>query len=186
MSRVGWDLDGVEYDFAESVRRAVKHFGMDKELRLCKGEPDDWYFYRAWGLSDQEFVDLCHRGADAGIIFSGPTRANGGSAIRRVRNAGHSVHIITDRSFGLSPMVSQEITVEWLKQHGYEYDSLTFSADKTIVPTDFFIEDKVANYDALDAVGTQVYLVNRPWNLQADDRRRVDSVCKFADIVVNC
>lgn len=184
MARVGWDLDGVEYDFAESVRRAVKHFGMDKELRLCKGEPDDWYFYRAWGLTDQEFVELCHRGADAGIIFAGPRRTGGGSAIRRVRSAGHSVHIVTDRSFGLSPEVSQEITKEWLTQHKYEYDSLTFSADKTVVPTDYFIEDKLQNYDALDQVGTEVYLINRPWNAQQDTRRRVDNLNEFADTIL--
>ncbi len=183
MARVGWDLDGVEYDFAESVRRTVKHFKMD--LPLCKGEPDDWYFYRAWGLSDAEFVDLCHRGADAGIIFSGPKRANGGRAIRRVRNAGHTVHIITDRSFGVSPDVSEQITKDWLDWHEYEYDTLTFSPDKTVVPTDFFIEDKIQNYDALDAVGTRVYLVNRPWNNVFDARRRVNSVDKFAEIVIS-
>lgn len=182
--RVGWDLDGVEYDFAESVRRAVKHFGMDSELRLCEGEPDDWYFYRAWGLSDMEFVDLCHRGADAGIIFSGPARPGGLDAIRRIRNAGHSVHIVTDRSFGVSPSVSEKITKDWLESHGYEYDSLTFSADKTVVPTDFFIEDKIANYDALDAVGTEVYLINRPWNVQKDSRRRVDTVAEFSSRIL--
>lgn len=179
--RVGWDLDGVEYDFAESVRRTVKHFGLD--LSLCEGEPSDWYFYRPWGLSDKEFVDLCHRGADAGIIFAGPRRPDGLEAIRRVRNAGHSVHIVTDRSFGSHPSVSEKNTRVWLETHGYEYDSLTFSADKTVVPTDCFIEDKLQNYDALEAVGVKAYLINRPWNLQDDNRRRVNTIDEFADIV---
>lgn len=183
MARVGWDLDGVEYDFAESVRRTVKHFGMDSKFRLCEGEPASWYFYRGWGMSDKEFVDLCHKGADAGLIFSGPRRNGGLEAMRRVRNAGHEVHIVTDRSFGSHPAVSEKITRLFLEEHGYEYDSLTFSADKTIVRTDFFIEDKLQNYDALDAVGTDVYLVNRPWNLEADNRRRVNDLSEFADIV---
>lgn len=184
MARVGWDLDGVEYDFAESVRRTVKHFGLDDKFRLCEGEPSSWYFYRAWGMSDAEFVELCHRGADAGIIFSGVRRPGGLESMKRVRNAGHEVHIVTDRSFGSSPEVSQEITRMFLLTHGYEYDSLTFSADKTVVPTDYFIEDKLENYDALDAVGTEVYLINRPWNLRDDNRRRVDTIEAFADRIV--
>lgn len=183
MARVGWDLDGVEYDFAESVRRAVKHFGMD--LPLCYGEPSDWYFYRPWGLSDAEFVDLCHRGADAGIIFAGERRPNGLEAMARLRDAGHSIHIITDRSFGSHPAVSEKLTRLFLEEHGYQYDSLTFSADKTVVPTDFFIEDKIQNYDALDAVGCEVYLINRPWNLEDDNRRRVNFHVEFVQKVLS-
>lgn len=183
MARVGWDLDGVEYDFAESVRRAAKHFGMD--LEFCYGEPDDWYFYRPWGLSDKEFVELCHRGADAGIIFAGERRPNGLEAINRLRDAGHEIHIITDRSFGSHPSVSEKLTRLFLEEHGYQYDSLTFSADKTVVPTDFFIEDKIQNYDALDAVGCQVYLINRPWNLEDDNRRRVNFHVEFVQKVLS-
>lgn len=176
--RIGWDLDGVEYDFAESVRRAVQYFGMD--LPLCEGEPDDWYFYRAWGLSDSDFVDLCNRGADAGIIFAGNRRPGGREAMARVRAAGHSIHIITDRAFGSHPSISEKTTRLFLEEHGYEYDSLTFSADKTVVPTDYFIEDKIGNYDALDSVGTRVFLINRPWNMLSDNRRRVNSLDEFA------
>jgi len=183
MARVGWDLDGVEYDFAESVRRTVRHFKMD--LELCQGEPTDWYFYRAWGMTDAEFIDLCHRGADEGIIFAGERRPNGLENINRLRDAGHSIHIVTDRAFGAHPHVSKEITRIFLEQHEYKYDSLTFSSDKTVVPTDYFIEDKISNYDDLDAVGTKVYLINRPWNIQDDNRRRVNWHRQFADKVLS-
>lgn len=183
MARVGWDLDGVEYDFAESVRRTIKHFGLD--YPLCEGEPSSWYFYRPWGLSDSEFVDICHRGADAGIIFAGDRRPGGLEAMARVRAAGHSIHIITDRSFGSHPSVSEKATRLFLEEHGYEYDSLTFSADKTVVPVDYFIEDKLQNYDALEAVGTEVYLINRPWNIKRDSRRRVNTVEEFAQAILS-
>lgn len=179
--RVGWDLDGVEYDFAESVRRTVKHFGMD--YPLCEGEPDSWYFYHAWGMDDGTFLDTCHRGADAGIIFAGDRRPGGLEAMARVRAVGHTVHIVTDRSFGSHPSVSEKTTRLFLEKHGYEYDSLTFSRDKTVVKTDVFIEDKLENYDALEAVGTKAYLINRPWNLKNDNRRRVNTIEEFADIV---
>lgn len=187
MAKIGWDLDGVEYDFAASVRRAVKHFGLD--LDCGYGEPESWHFYRAWGMSDDEFVDLCHRGADEGIIFAGERRPGGREAMKRVRDAGNTIHIITDRSFGSHPAVSEKITRLFLQEHEYEYDSLTFSADKTIEYMDYFIEDKLENYDALDAKGTKVYLVNRPWNLVEghlinDTRRRVNWVSEFADIVI--
>lgn len=185
MARVGWDLDGVEYDFAASVRRAIKHFELEWECGESENEPASWYFYRDWGMSDAEFVDLCNKGADAGIIFAGDRRPNGKESMDRLRAAGHEIHIITDRSFGSHPNVSEKITLEFLEQHGYEYDSLTFSADKTVVPVDYFIEDKLENYDALDAAGVKVYLINRPWNLQKNDsRRRVNWHREFENAVL--
>jgi 5'(3')-deoxyribonucleotidase len=154
-------------------------------MEETENEPSNWHFYRDWGMNDEEFVDLCNRGADAGIVFAGPRRPNGKESMDRLRAAGHTIHIITDRSFGSHPNVSEKLTLAFLEQHGYEYDSLTFSADKTVVETDFFIEDKLQNYDALEETGCVPYLINRPWNHEKNDvRRRINWHREFENAVM--
>ncbi|UUG69412.1 5' nucleotidase [Streptomyces phage Sham] len=182
--RVGIDLDGVCYDFAESLRMYLKYSG-NTHYNIVEGEPDKWHFYLDWGMTTEEFIKHCNDGADCAIIFHlGDQRDSASVCIDWLRRLGHSIHIITDRSFGTSPSVSESNTKRWLYQHGFEYDTLTFSADKTCVPTDVFIEDKLENYDALVAAGVDCYLVDRPWNQDpGDSRKRVKSIIEFAKIV---
>lgn len=130
-----------------------------------------------------EFKQICNDGADAGFIFSGPARPNAAWSIQAIKQAGHEVIIITDRQFGYSPAVSHNATLNWLAEHDIPYDDIYFSADKTCVKTDIFIEDKLQNYDALVEVGTPCVLINRPWNLEDDYRFRVNDISEYPAIV---
>lgn len=183
--RIGVDLDGVVYDFADSFRRYLVLSGVSKRYDISEGEPDKWHFYRDWGMTDEEFVAYCHLGVDAGIIFGqGEPRDCAPGAINFMRKCGNTIHIITDRSFGNNPWSSAEATKRWLHGYEIEYDTINFSADKTIVPTDIFIEDKLENYDALTKAGVECYIVDRPWNQDPDDdRNRIKSIQEFATIV---
>jgi uncharacterized HAD superfamily protein len=185
--KVGFDIDGVMYDFAESLRQYMRYFGYDKKYKMCEGEVSEWYFYRHWGMTDSEFVNHCHKGVDAGFVFShGGARDNSPDAVRFVKDLGHSVHIITDRSFGSTPERSHFATKQWLYLNDIPYDTLDFSADKTCRETDMFIEDKLENYDALVAAGVDCYLVNRPWNMvPGDNRKRIKSIQEYATIIGN-
>lgn len=183
--RVGVDLDGVCYDFADSLRLYLSESGLDLNYNVSLGEVDKWHFYRDWGMTDEEFVQHCHDGVDAEWIFAvGIPRDNASDAVNFMRAFGNTVHIVTDRSFGKVPENSQRNTKLWLDVWGFGYDTLDFSADKTSVETDVFIEDKLENYDALEAAGVDVYLVDRPWN-QDDSRcrKRVRSIQQFATLV---
>lgn len=85
--------------------------------------------------------------------------------MQAVKDAGHEIIVITDRSFGTTPAVSESATIEWWKEYNFPpFDEIHFSPDKTIVPTDIFVEDKVENFKALWKAGTPTYLINRPWN----------------------
>ena len=183
--RIGIDLDGVLYNFGDSVKRYLDHIGQGHLWKSGPTPSPFWDFYKDWGWTGQQFVDMCNAGADAGFIFTGPAREGAVEAMGRIAATGNEIIIITDRPFGSSPMVSQANTEEWLWQHGIEYDELWFSADKTCAPTDMFVEDKLENYDALVANGTAAYLINRAWNHVdgGDARRRIDSISEFADAV---
>lgn len=179
MSAVGIDLDGVCYDFADSLRTFLE--GTHRKYP----NPTRWEFYEDWGYSLEEFLDLCHDGVNAGVIFShGDPFPGVRDALLRLRDAGHTLHVVTDRSFGKGG-ASEAATRVWLDTHQIPFDSLTFSADKTIVRTDYMIDDKLANYDALHAVGCNVFLLDRPWNQSRTPRDRVTSVSEFADVVLS-
>ncbi|QNN99186.1 5' nucleotidase [Streptomyces phage Faust] len=183
--RVGIDLDGVCYDFAESFVKYMSGIDHSYDIPPYEKEVDKWHFYRDWGMTDEDFVKYCHYGADDMVIFrQGGQRDNAAEAIDFMRAFGNTIHIVTDRSFGTTPESSEDNTKWWLFSHGISYDTLTFSADKTCVPTDVFIEDKLENYDALVAAGVDCYLVDRPWN-QDDStyRKRVRSIQQFATLV---
>lgn len=187
--RIGWDLDGVEHSFERGVYDTIKALGLEEKFPYLETFPEHdvccWYWYRHMNMTDQEFLDLCHKGADMGTIFTGHQIEGGREQMKRLKDAGHSIHIVTDRSFGSNPEVSQKLTRQFLEDFGYEFDTLTFSRDKTVVPTDYFIDDKIENYDALDAVGTKVYLINRRWNVRPGrERRRVNTIEEFVDIVL--
>lgn len=180
--RIGFDLDGVLYNFGDSVKRYLDFIGQGHIWKSGPTPEPYWDFYKDWGWTGKEFVELCNAGADAGFIFCGPTRHNAKRAVQAVKDMGHEVIIITDRQFGTTPSVSHNHTRNWLLQHKIPFDELHFSADKTIVPTDMFIEDKLENYDALDAAGVEVYLVNRKWNFvdgDGDNRRRIRHVMDY-------
>lgn len=184
--RIGFDLDGVLYNFGDSVKRYLESIGQGHVWKSGPNPMPYWDFYKDWGWDTKQFVDMCNAGADAGYIFTGPARYNAAEAVKRVKNLGHEVIIITDRQFGSTPYVSHKNTQNWLAKHEIPYDELYFSADKTCVETDMFVEDKLENYDALDSAGVEVYLINRKWNFidgDGDNRRRIRHIMQYADAV---
>lgn len=183
--RVGWDLDGVLFDFGKSVQDYTRSLGLKYEWPDKAKENQTWDFYTQWGLSTEQFIELCNDGVDAGYIFRNNVHRGSHSALERVKLMGHDIIVITDRKFGHPKSNSQKATKEWWAWAGFpEYTELHFSPDKTVVHTDTFVEDKIKNYDALEAAGVDVYLVNRPWNyIEGCTRKRINNVSEYADAI---
>lgn len=153
--RVGIDLDGCVYDFTSSLRYYISKTTGRPESEM--GPPTTWNFFTDdWGYTLEEYLKFCAEGVDAEVIFKyGPPMPDAVQTLRKLRSKGHTLHIITDRSFGHR---SQENTREWLQNWGVPYDTLTFSKDKTVVPTDAFIDDRPKNIIELRDVGCKAYL----------------------------
>jgi hypothetical protein len=62
---------------------------------------------------------------------------------------------------------------------------LHFTANKPDAKCDFFIEDKLENYDALVASGTNAFLLNRPWNEVegGDARNRINEIAEYTEAI---
>lgn len=181
--RIGIDLDGVCYDFGGSlIEYLVTHRKMNRKLLTPSTR---WDFYLDWGLTLEDFLEACHEGAKAEVVFAyGDAFPGTHEALQRLVDAGHTLHVVTDRSFG-GPGVSEAITAKWVARELPKIASLTFSPDKTVANVDAMIDDKLQNYDALEEQGCAVYLFDRPWNQDpGDHRHRVTSMDEFVDRIL--
>ena len=152
--RVGVDLDNVVYPFADVFAQYV-HKVTGRPLTEL-GPAQRWAFYLDLGYSADEFLRLFAEGVDAGFIFrEGQPLPGALEALRALRAQGHSLHIVTDRAVGSCAQASTEA---WLKEHGVPYDSVTYAADKTVVGTNVFIDDRPENVLALREAGCAAFL----------------------------
>lgn len=180
--RIGFDVDGVLYKFTHAYHLWLNQTkGMSLSL---DDEAQTWDWFLAWETTE-EFCQNLHESVDAGSMYwvgelCEPQIAQN---LRDLRAAGHTIHVVTARTFG-KIKCPEEATRSWFSYNDLVFDTITVSKDKTAVETDLFIEDNLANYDRLDAAGVTSYLVNRPYNLQKDNRRRVNSVDEFTKLIL--
>lgn len=180
--KIGLDLDGVVYDFTESLRYyVVTHKGLVRE-KLTDAQCWD-FFTHQWGWTLQEFLSHAAEGVDAGVIFKyGEPLPGSLEGIQALRDSGHTIHVVTDRKFG---NLSKHNTVEWLDQFNIQYESITFAADKTVLDLDVFIDDRDKNYWDLTEVGKRCLLFNQPWNSHVETEDRVNSWDEVVEKLVN-
>jgi len=179
--RLAVDLDGVVFDFVSNLRNyLVDHHGrIEHELP----DAETWdFFVDQWGITLDQFLEICAEGVDAGVIFrQGEPLPGARDAINRLRANGHTIHFVTDRRFGAK---SPHNTYDWLAEYDIGYDSLSFSHDKTIIDADILIEDRDRNYLAVEAHGKVIpVLMTRPWNLDLVGARRVADWAEFEAFV---
>lgn len=178
--KIGVDLDGVVYNFTDSLREfLVTKKGFNPEslpASTC------WDFYSEdWGLTLEEYLTYCNEGVDAEVVFlHGKPTKDAKKVLDWFKDDGHTIHIVTHRTFGQKSATNTEA---WLKREGIPYDTLTFAKDKTVVPVDVFIEDNADNYDALVAAGVDVVLLDQPWNKYATHANRIYSWNMFDNYV---
>lgn len=175
--RIGIDLDGPVYDFVGDTAEVVAaHQGVDP---ATLPPASIWDFFKDWGLSASEFWEIVDVGIVDGRVWRhGKPIAGSVEAIRELHEAGHTIHIVTSRRSG-----SEGSTIQWLAEVGIEYDSLTFSVDKTIVHTDVFIDDYDKNLDALAAAGIVAVRYDAPYNDHATQHQEVRSWPEFVALV---
>jgi uncharacterized HAD superfamily protein len=179
---IGLDIDGVFYRFTKAYHLWMNQSrGMSLDLEV---EALTWDWFLEWETSEQ-FGKNLNDSVDAGFMYwvGDLYETTMPQNLRDLRAAGHSIHFVTARTFGVLKCPKQA-TEHWLAENDLIYDSLTISKDKTAVKTDVFLEDNLKNYDILEAAGVKSYLVNRPYNLENDTRRRVNSVNEFTKLIL--
>lgn len=178
--RIGVDLDNCLYPFV-SVFRQYVHQSTGRPMAEL---PDEtcWDFYSVqWGFTTEEFLSMYEAAVDDGPLFFSGTPISGSlEALHHLRSLGHTLHIVTDRRIGRR---WAEGTVSWLDKWKVPYDSLTFSADKTIVDVDVLIDDRPRNVQAARAVGIAAFLFDYGREDQVGDLHPVRSWAEFTEVV---
>lgn len=157
---LGFDIDGVLYNFVDSFRDyLITDKGYSAEQ--LSAEPSNYAFFTSWGLSREEFEFYCNLAGRDGKLFSGPPDPeNLSQTFKRLKSSGHDITIISARYHGPDPHGQ---TLDWLTKNDIPYDNLVMSADKSIVHTDVYIDDFLSNLAKLPKT-TYPYLMDRPWN----------------------
>ena len=182
MTIVGWDSDGVIYRFTKAYHLWMN---LDQGLNLDpEVEAESWTWFENW-QTKQQFLDCMDNAVDAGQLFwQGELyEPQIPQNIAALSAAGHQNHLVTHRFSGKTSC-SRAATEHFYRTQGIIFDSISYSRDKTVVKTDVFLEDNIDNYDDLEAAGIKSYLVNRPYNLRNDNRRRVNSVQEFTEMIL--
>jgi len=174
---IGLDCDGVMYDFYQVLKDyLVEHRGLDPA-----GLPlpaTSWGHHEAWGLNLQEFLTACNESVDAGVMFRhGEPYEGTVEAVNRLKDAGHRIHVITNRSFG---SLSHHNTSDWLREHGIPFDSLIFAAKKGIVRPDIMLDDYEKNFFEMWDVDVETWLLDQPWNQETDTERVIHMTPSFS------
>lgn len=175
------DLDGVVYDFVGVFRTYLEIVGEKKAEDMPPAKT--WEFFSdQWGMTFEQFWHHASKGVDEGYIFkTGAPIFGAKETLERLASKGHTIHLVTDRSFGKNSIPN---TVWWLEENGIPYDSLTVGADKTVINTDLFLDDRDKNYlDALEVGNTTPVLFSRPWNDHVENALRIGGWGSFLHLV---
>lgn len=179
----GVDLDGVVYDFVAALRSWL-NLSTGRDLATMPDAAVWAFFSEQWGMTTSEFLEAMSSGVAAGHIFvEGAPYPGATEALASILDAGHQVHLVTDRALPGLEEVCAAATAAWVARWGIPHTSLTISADKTVLRTDVFVDDRVENYDALEAAGMNPWLFSRPWNAAHPTTRRVADLAGFAAVV---
>ena len=95
-----------------------------------------------------------------------------------------TIHIVTARGYLSDGPNVRAKTARWLDIWSIPHDTLTFSKDKTVVRTDWFVDDNADNIRAVNAAGSRGVLMHQTWNEDAHDLERVDTITAFAKTVL--
>ena len=178
--RIGFDVDHPLFDFTDGF-----HLYSEQITREHLPSPTTWEFWQEWGWSRSAFDqahevfvdDHCY---ELGNLVGGDATRD---AMQRLRDAGHTIVLITARYTNQRQQASIEWqTRYWLAANDVPYDELHFNSDKGCVPTDWFIDDRPENLDALPDTTTAV-LMNAPWNTKSP-WFRVHSVADYVDLIL--
>lgn len=179
---IGVDLDGVCYPFVPALRKHVAA-RTGRPVRTMPN-PTRWDFAQEWSMTTDELWHWIRDGvADGDLYLVGDPYPGVVAGLERLRSAGARIHVVTDRP----PGAARDRTRAWLAAHALAYDTLTFTGDKTSVPTAAFIDDKPENYAALAQAGVDAYLRSHAYNahVHTPPRRRVAGFTAFTAQVLS-
>lgn len=181
---IGLDLDGVSVDYVS----ALKEFAEKEHGKKMSNKPPVTYSMVEDGYFDSvdEFLSI-HKDfvKSGGLATIDLLEKNISSLIKDLQNAGHKVHAVTARSMdGLCNGQILDDTIENMKLHDINLDSLTITHNKHEKKCDVYIDDSPGNFTSLTNHGYLCIIRHQDYNTNVNGLR-VNSFSEFADMILS-
>jgi len=177
------DFDDVIYPFCDGIVAVCAEEGIT-------GEITQWALENDFGMDKESFWEMVYQPKHHETLFLQSIDFQVLNQIRRLRYAGHRLHIVTARE-GEHP---ERFCREVLAREKVPVDTLTFTKDKAAGPDEldatFSLDDGPHNYEALNQVDHLTYLMDAPHNgaftrsKSGMPVRRVNSMTEFTNTVI--
>src|SRR5262245_20228481 len=106
--KVAVDLDGVLYEWSKTARYMLRHYKGYSKRRPTGSESTSWDYIQGH-IEKADWEWLWSEGIDLGLFRYGHVVSGGQTGVRALREAGHSVEVLTHR-----PSESVPDTIAWL------------------------------------------------------------------------
>lgn len=173
--KIGIDVDDVLFPWFDKAHAACERAGVTNGVTPAK-----WACYEDYGISLEQWLEVMEAATLDGTLYTGDPYPGAIEALTSLREAGHSLHIITARGFFVHGDLIRRHTIEWLRDYDVPHDTLTFAKDKTLIRTDAFVDDSWKNVSDLVAAGIPTWMVDAPHNQHDEYHQRVPSIVEFA------
>lgn len=178
--RLGIDIDDVLFPWFDKAHAACERAGITNGIT-----PSQWSCYLDYGVTLEDWLAVMEIATLDGTLYTGEPYPGAIEALHSLKDAGHTLHIVTARGFFAHGDLIRRHTVEWLRANDVPHDSLTFSKDKTFIRVDAFVDDSWKNVSDLVAAGIPTWMVDAPHNKTTEYPHRVASVSEFASIILS-
>lgn len=179
MTAIGVDIDDVLYPWFDTAHRLSVEAGITGDL---VGSPTSWRPYENYGCTAEQWHEVLTAGAVSGELYYADPIPGSIEALARLREAGHTVHLVTARGLLANGHLIRSHTTHWLENVGAQFDSLTFAAKKSIVRVAVLIDDNVDNlFEFEKNTPGDGILINRPWNAESRWFERTGSLAEWVD-----
>jgi len=150
------DVDGVLRDMVTKTIETYKEY----KNPLCKAKYNDvtTYDFKSaipeldiWGFLSAPLF------AREVFLHAKPYEENISDIVKQLHEK-YNIHICTYQFRG-----NERYTLSWLKNNKIDYDSITFSEDKSCIKGQYLVDDYPKNFNNLSKE-TKGYLFNQPYN----------------------
>ena len=186
---IGIDIDGVIADIEPYVFEcgAKLLYEKGRSLENINKERYETYEIYGWDRHDEhEFWDRYM----IEYYKNAPTRIYAAEIIRKLKEQGHNIYIITARGISEKDIYSylKDITKEWLKENEIYYDELFFEKDKKKIiqeyNIDLMIEDYAENIKKLEN-DCDILVFDCIYNKEITNHKRVNSWYEILYLIEN-
>lgn len=165
MAYLGFDLDGVIYNFVKSLREFI----YETKGRALDTMPDaeSWNFFEdQWGLTKKQYYSLVVNGIKYdGFLRTGDQISGSKAALEYIANIRKDkIVIVTARNYHGIESISREATLHWLEENEIPFDDLIMTHNKTGFNFDAMFDDAPHNIEALVESGENPIIFHQAWN----------------------